>query len=95
MFCMSPISLLHLQYSNGRYLQFCIFQFMGQYLFFDLCDGIKLRHIQIWCLENKTIVNPIVNAITIFSAGMVETDPEGALAGFDQVVKMESEKAEW
>lgn len=29
------------------------------------------------------------------SAGMVETDPEGALAGFDQVVKMEPEKAEW
>jgi len=26
---------------------------------------------------------------------MVETDPEGALAGFDQVVKMEPEKAEW
>ncbi|CAL5034279.1 unnamed protein product [Urochloa decumbens] len=29
------------------------------------------------------------------SKGMVETDPEGALAGFDQVVKMEPEKAEW
>lgn len=27
--------------------------------------------------------------------GMVETDPEGALAGFDQVVRMEPEKAEW
>ena len=29
------------------------------------------------------------------SAGMVETDPEGALAGFDAVVRMEPEKAEW
>jgi COP9 signalosome complex subunit 2 len=29
------------------------------------------------------------------SAGLVETDPEGALAGFDQVVTMEPEKAEW
>uniref|UniRef100_A0A0E0C0T0 COP9 signalosome complex subunit 2 n=1 Tax=Oryza meridionalis TaxID=40149 RepID=A0A0E0C0T0_9ORYZ len=29
------------------------------------------------------------------SKGMVETDPEGALAGFDQVVRMEPEKAEW
>jgi hypothetical protein len=27
--------------------------------------------------------------------GMVETDPEGALAGFDAVVRMEPEKAEW
>ncbi|AQK89246.1 COP9 signalosome complex subunit 2 [Zea mays] len=29
------------------------------------------------------------------SKGLVETDPEGALAGFDQVVSMEPEKAEW
>lgn len=29
------------------------------------------------------------------SAGLVETDPEGALAGFDQVVTMEPQKAEW
>lgn len=27
--------------------------------------------------------------------GMVETDPEGALAGFAEVVSMEPEKAEW
>lgn len=27
--------------------------------------------------------------------GMVESDPEGALAGFAQVVQMEQEKAEW
>ena len=27
--------------------------------------------------------------------GMVETDPEGALAGFAEVVQMEQEKAEW
>jgi len=26
---------------------------------------------------------------------MVESDPEGALAGFAQVVQMEQEKAEW
>ncbi|KAL6850447.1 hypothetical protein ACP4OV_021074 [Aristida adscensionis] len=29
------------------------------------------------------------------SKGLVETDPEGALAGFDAVVRMEPEKAEW
>ena len=29
------------------------------------------------------------------SAGLVETDPEGALAGFSEVVRMESDKAEW
>jgi COP9 signalosome complex subunit 2 len=29
------------------------------------------------------------------SAGMVETDPEGALTGFGSVVGMEPEKAEW
>ncbi|KAL2564599.1 hypothetical protein AAZV13_19G056000 [Glycine max] len=29
------------------------------------------------------------------SKGMVESDPEGALAGFAQVVQMEQEKAEW
>ena len=29
------------------------------------------------------------------SAGMVETDPEGALTGFDAVVRMEPDKAEW
>ena len=28
-------------------------------------------------------------------AGLVETDPEGALAGFAEVVRMEPEKAEW
>ena len=28
-------------------------------------------------------------------AGLVETDPEGALAGFAEVVEMEPEKAEW
>lgn len=27
--------------------------------------------------------------------GLVETDPEGALAGFAEVVSMEPEKAEW
>lgn len=27
--------------------------------------------------------------------GLVETDPEGALAGFAEVVRMEAEKAEW
>jgi len=27
--------------------------------------------------------------------GLVETDPEGALAGFGEVVSMEPEKAEW
>jgi hypothetical protein len=27
--------------------------------------------------------------------GLVETDPEGALAGFGEVVRMEAEKAEW
>ena len=27
--------------------------------------------------------------------GLVETDPEGALAGFAEVVRMEQEKAEW
>nr|POF24685.1 cop9 signalosome complex subunit 2 [Quercus suber] len=27
--------------------------------------------------------------------GLVETDPEGALAGFAEVVGMEAEKAEW
>ena len=27
--------------------------------------------------------------------GLVETDPEGALAGFSEVVHMEAEKAEW
>lgn len=29
------------------------------------------------------------------SAGLVETDPEAALAGFAEVVEMEPEKAEW
>ncbi|XWS52670.1 hypothetical protein CRYUN_Cryun11dG0090800 [Craigia yunnanensis] len=29
------------------------------------------------------------------SKGLVETDPEGALAGFAEVVSMEPEKAEW
>ncbi|CAL9000681.1 unnamed protein product [Prunus brigantina] len=29
------------------------------------------------------------------SKGLVETDPEGALSGFDEVVRMEPEKAEW
>jgi COP9 signalosome complex subunit 2 len=29
------------------------------------------------------------------SAGMVETDPEGALTGFADVVSMEPQKAEW
>uniref|UniRef100_A0A0A0KZ23 COP9 signalosome complex subunit 2 n=1 Tax=Cucumis sativus TaxID=3659 RepID=A0A0A0KZ23_CUCSA len=29
------------------------------------------------------------------SKGLVETDPEGALAGFAEVVRMEPEKAEW
>ena len=27
--------------------------------------------------------------------GLVEMDPEGALAGFAEVVRMEPEKAEW
>lgn len=27
--------------------------------------------------------------------GLVETDPEGALAGFAEAVRMEPEKAEW
>lgn len=27
--------------------------------------------------------------------GLVETDPEGALAGFAEVVQMEQEKADW
>lgn len=30
-----------------------------------------------------------------FVSGLVETDPEGALAGFAEVVSMEPEKAEW
>lgn len=30
-----------------------------------------------------------------FVTGLVETDPEGALAGFAEVVRMEPEKAEW
>ena len=29
------------------------------------------------------------------SKGLVETDPEGALSGFAEVVRMEQEKAEW
>ncbi|XP_028760255.1 COP9 signalosome complex subunit 2-like [Neltuma alba] len=29
------------------------------------------------------------------SKGLVETDPEGALAGFAEVVQMEQEKADW
>lgn len=29
------------------------------------------------------------------NSGLVETDPEGALSGFDEVVRMEPEKAEW
>jgi hypothetical protein len=33
--------------------------------------------------------------VRYFSAGLVETDPEGALAGFAEVVHMEAEKAEW
>ena len=35
--------------------------------------------------------------IILFSLyiGLVETDPEGALAGFAEVVQMEQEKAEW
>lgn len=28
-------------------------------------------------------------------SGLVETDPEGALSGFEEVVRMEPEKAEW
>lgn len=31
----------------------------------------------------------------ILKKGLVETDPEGALAGFAEVVAMEPEKAEW
>jgi hypothetical protein len=27
--------------------------------------------------------------------GLVETDPEGALSGFAEVVRMEQDKAEW
>ena len=30
-----------------------------------------------------------------FSTGLVETDPEEALAGFGEVVRMEPDKAEW
>lgn len=33
--------------------------------------------------------------VLYFSVGLVETDPEGALAGFAEVVGMEAEKAEW
>ncbi|XP_038992850.1 COP9 signalosome complex subunit 2-like [Hibiscus syriacus] len=29
------------------------------------------------------------------SKGLLETDPEGALVGFSEVVSMEPEKAEW
>lgn len=42
-----------------------------------------------------------LNAISLIDfgeylcTGLVETDPEGALAGFDAVVRMEPEKAEW
>lgn len=28
-------------------------------------------------------------------SGLVETDPEGALSGFEEVVRMEPDKAEW
>jgi COP9 signalosome complex subunit 2 len=33
--------------------------------------------------------------VSISFTGMVETDPEAALAGFAEVVSMEPQKAEW
>ena len=33
--------------------------------------------------------------ISCLYIGLVESDPEGALAGFAEVVRMEQEKAEW
>ena len=45
-------------------------------------------------------MNPIFSFMLISTSlwkikGLVETDPEGALAGFAEVVRMEPEKAEW
>ncbi|KAE8649470.1 hypothetical protein Csa_017890 [Cucumis sativus] len=40
--------------------------------------------------NSKASFDPICSLI-----GLVETDPEGALAGFAEVVRMEPEKAEW
>jgi len=31
----------------------------------------------------------------LLHTGLVETDPEGALSGFAEVVRMEQDKAEW
>ena len=45
-----------------------------------------------------TFANCFFMLIYIFflnKKGLVETDPEGALAGFAEVVRMEPEKAEW
>lgn len=53
------------------------------------------------CDQTEVCINCEVKGIQngkcyyYLSAGLVETDPEGALAGFDQVVSMEPEKAEW
>lgn len=35
------------------------------------------------------------NVFSLLFSGLVETDPEGALSGFSEVVRMEPDKADW
>lgn len=47
------------------------------------------------CFGFLFLLTYILFIILFFGIGLVESDPEGALAGFAEVVRMEPEKAEW
>ena len=75
-----------MSYSNNFYC-LNLYHIFVQNCFFIICGPrvVDLIHFLYWLLR----------MFFGLYAGLVETDPEGALAGFAEVVRMEQEKAEW
>lgn len=52
-------------------------------------------HLASWLVNHSSNTSINVAKEILLCTGLVETDPEGALSGFAEVVRMEPEKAEW
>jgi len=59
----------------------------------SLSNLIRIVQIALQCL--LWVVETCFLVDVLFFLGLVETDPEAALSGFAEVVRMEPEKGEW
>lgn len=61
--------------------------------YYNSKGSFGLQYVFVSSISVATLI--LTHSLVLFLKGMVETEPEGALSGFAEVVKMEPEKAEW